>query len=111
MACGGRSAPEVTCPSATEIPDGLTHYRSTPLFDERTIPAALRSDHCTKLGVWGLIRGSKGRLRYGVTDSRRAATSVELTTDSPPGIIEPAILHRVDPIGEVEFQVEFWKAV
>jgi len=95
---------------ATRIPDGLTHYRSTPVFNQATTPAALMGDHCTKEGVWGRIRLLTGRLRYCVTDSRRAASSLELMPDGPPGIIEPDILHRVEPIGDVEFQVEFWKA-
>ena len=97
-------------PPATELPGGLTLYRSTPLFNELTTPAALRSDHCTKAGVWGRIRLLKGRLHYCVADPRRSAASLELTTDGPTGIIEPTIIHHVEPIGEVEFQVEFWKA-
>ncbi len=30
-------------------------YRSTPVFDEISLPAALRNEHSTKAGVWGLI--------------------------------------------------------
>lgn len=30
----------------------LSPYRSTPVFDEATLPAALRREHRTKLGVW-----------------------------------------------------------
>ena len=31
-------------------------YKSTPVFDETTLPAGLRREHRTKAGVWGIIR-------------------------------------------------------
>lgn len=37
-------------------------YRSTPVFDQDTLPAALRARHDTKAGVWGLIRVIEGEL-------------------------------------------------
>ena len=101
----------MACLPATQLPAGLTHYKSTPIFSEATIPAALRSDHSTKSGVWGRIRIFGGQLRYCVTDSRRITTSVELTPDSPLAIVEPTILHRVEVVGDVTFQVEFWRKV
>ena len=30
-------------------------YRSTPVFDETTLPEALRREHRTKAGTWGVI--------------------------------------------------------
>ena len=30
-------------------------YRSTAIFDEKTLPAALRGEHKTKAGTWGVI--------------------------------------------------------
>ena len=39
-------------------------YKSTPVFDENTLPAGLRKEHRTKAGVWGVIRVLEGRLRY-----------------------------------------------
>lgn len=38
-------------------------YRSTPVFDENTLPGGLRKEHRTKAGVWGIIRVLEGRLR------------------------------------------------
>lgn len=93
----------------TQLPEGLVHIRSTPVFTEESLPAGLRADHCTKEGSWGLIRVMAGRLRYEVSDPRRPDSTVILTPDGPPGIIEPTILHRVEPISSVEFQVEFWR--
>src|SRR3546814_1000811 len=37
-------------------------YRSTPVFDETSLPAALRGEHRTKAGVWGLIRVLEGKI-------------------------------------------------
>jgi tellurite resistance-related uncharacterized protein len=31
-------------------------YKTTPVFDENTLPGGLRKDHRTKAGVWGIIR-------------------------------------------------------
>jgi hypothetical protein len=35
-------------------------FRSTPVFDQNTIPARLRGNHRTKVGVWGVIRVLEG---------------------------------------------------
>ncbi|WP_443028688.1 DUF1971 domain-containing protein [Sphingopyxis sp. Root214] len=43
-------------------------YRSTPIFDETTLPAGLRREHRTKVGVWGVIRVLEGWLHYRVLD-------------------------------------------
>ena len=94
---------------AQVIPCGLQHYKSTPLFTAQTTPAALQGDHSTKSGVWGAIQVRTGRLRYIVTDVRREPTTVELTPEGPAGVVEPTILHRVELMGHVEFEVEFWK--
>src|SRR6185312_10356153 len=47
-------------------PPTLVPYKRTPVFDENTLPAALRREHRTKPGVWGVIRVLDGRLRYEV---------------------------------------------
>ena len=41
----------------------INTYRSTPIFDQDTIPAALQRRHDTKEGVWGVIRVLEGKLR------------------------------------------------
>lgn len=91
------------------LPEGVTPYKQTPTFTEETIPAGLLNDHQTKEGTWGLIRVEEGELRYIVTDPRRTTSDVMLSKATPPGIVEPTILHRVEPIGSVRFHVEFCK--
>jgi tellurite resistance-related uncharacterized protein len=89
------------------LPPGLTSYRRTSSFTEAIVPAALLNDHSTKEGTWGLIHVEEGRLRYAVTDPRREAGEWNLVPEGPSGIIEPTILHRVEPLGPVRFYVEF----
>lgn len=91
------------------LPDGLAPYRRTPIFTDTSVPPALLADHDTKAGTWGLIHVGEGRLRYRVTDPRRAPLDLVLTPDSPPGVVEPTIRHHVEPIGPVRFEVEFWR--
>jgi len=94
-------------PAAVSVPDGLESYSRTATFTQESVPAALRRDHSTKVGSWGLIHVEQGTLRYRVTDPRRIATERELTPDTTPGVVEPTILHHVEPLGPVRFHVEF----
>jgi tellurite resistance-related uncharacterized protein len=99
----------ITTASASELPSGLEPYKQTPVFTELTIPGGLRKDHSTKLGVWGLIHVSEGQLRYTITDPRRAGTEVILTAECGPGVVEPTIVHHVEPLGPVQFHVQFYR--
>ena len=85
----------------------LAPYKRTATFTESTVPAGLLADHSTKDGVWGLIHVEEGQLRYLVTDPRRASTAEVLTPDAAPGVVEPTILHRVEPMGTVRFHIQF----
>jgi tellurite resistance-related uncharacterized protein len=89
------------------LPDAAEPYRRTATFTEASVPAALLNDHSTKQGAWGLIRVEEGRLRYVVTDPRTAPSESILTPDTAPGVIEPTMVHHVEPLGPVRFHVEF----
>ena len=85
------------------LPAQVQEYSRSPTFDENTVPAALRKDHQTKAGVWGVITVLSGTLRY-----RIKPTGFETTlTPGKPGIVEPEVLHSVEPIGPVSFYVAF----
>lgn len=96
--------------SPSALPEGLTFYRQTDTFTEASVPAGLLKDHCTKVGVWGLIQVVQGQLRYRVTDVRRAASESILAPDSAAGVVEPTILHHVEPLGPVRFHVQFYRS-
>lgn len=95
----------------TPLPADLESYRRTPTFTEASVPPGLLKDHLTKEGAWGLIRVEEGRLLYAITDPAREPAEHILTPDSAPGVVEPGILHRVEPLGPVRFHVEFLRAV
>lgn len=79
-------------------------YRSTPIFDETTLPAALRREHRTKPGVWGVVRVLEGELKLSFVDPP------ELLIVSPgsPGLLLPDLPHFVEPVGTMRMQVEFY---
>jgi tellurite resistance-related uncharacterized protein len=92
------------------LPPGLAPYRRTDLFTEATVPPGLLKAHSTKDGVWGLIHVEAGRLAYRIRDPGRAPSETILTAEGPPGVVEPTILHEVEPLGPVRFFVEFHRA-
>lgn len=88
----------------------VTMRTSSDRVTEDTIPAGLLNDHQTKEGTWGLICVEEGELRYIVTDRRRTPSEMVLSRGAPPGVVEPTILHHVEPMGAVRFHVEFYSA-
>jgi tellurite resistance-related uncharacterized protein len=79
-------------------------YRSTPVFDEATLPAALRKEHRTKAGVWGVVRVIEGRVKLTYLDPHFET----VVTPDLPGLILPEQPHFVDPLGAVKMQVDFY---
>lgn len=78
-------------------------YRSTPEFDEITLPAALRADHRTKAGAWGVINVLEGALRLTYVDP----PSSLVLTPGQPGLVLPEQTHFVSPIGAMRMRVDF----
>jgi tellurite resistance-related uncharacterized protein len=93
----------------TRLPSGLIAYKRAPIFTERTVPAGLLKDHSTKEGTWGLIHVDEGELHYFITDSTRRRIVQILTPSERPGVVEPTIVHRVEPMEHVRFGVQFWR--
>ncbi len=93
--------------SPRSLPPTVAPYKRTPEFTEATVPAGLLKAHNTKPGVWALIHVLEGELLYRITDPRRPVSEQVLTPSGPPGVVEPQILHEVQPRGAVRFFVEF----
>ncbi len=93
------------CPlcDRTELPDGLRVVRSTELWDEHTVPAALRRAHRLSPGVWGRLQVQHGRLRFWA----QTEPPLELIVgpEQPQGI-PPEVEHHVERLAEVRFLVE-----
>lgn len=90
----------------TQLPPDVIAYRRTDTFTEETVPAGLRRSHSTKEGVWGLIHVLEGKLAYRTCDARCPERQTVLEPGAP-GVVEPTILHEVEPLGPVRFFVEF----
>jgi tellurite resistance-related uncharacterized protein len=85
-------------------PHGAKPYRSTPIFDEASLPAALRREHRTKAGAWGVIRVLEGEVIYTILDPREE----QRVTPERPAVILPEQAHFVTPVGKMRMQVEFY---
>jgi tellurite resistance-related uncharacterized protein len=78
-------------------------YKSTPVFDQDTLPAGLRRDHSTKAGTWGLVRVIEGEIHLHVKEPPETRHLRQGDTT----VLEPEQLHWVEVIGPMKLQVEF----
>ena len=79
-------------------------YESTLVFDETTLPEALRREHRTAAGVWGVIRVLEGRLKLTWLDTGEA----RILAPSRPGLVAPEQPHLVEPVGPMRMRVDFY---
>lgn len=92
------------------LPADAVKYSQVPgkgkHFTAQKIPSGLLKQHSTKQGTWGIIRVSTGKLSYQINEP--IVREFVLTPDTPPGVIEPTILHQVKALtDDLEFVVEF----
>jgi tellurite resistance-related uncharacterized protein len=89
------------------LPPGLTCYKRTAQFTLGTVPAGLLAEHKTKMGVWGLLRVTGGRIRYCID---HPPSIVDVATGDA-AVIGPQILHHVELLdSDSSFFVEFYRA-
>ncbi len=89
-----------------EIPAGYVLARTTPVFTQDTVPAALLKAHRVAAGVWGLAVVETGTLEF-------TFESEDSSKTLGPGesiVIPPDRPHHVAPVGDVTFRVEFYRA-
>ena len=91
--------------SENEIPAGYVLARTTPVFDQDSVPAGLLKAHRVATGVWGLAVVETGTLDFTFEDE--GSTSTHGPGESV--VIPPDRLHHVAPVGEVTFRVEFYR--
>jgi cupin 2 domain-containing protein len=87
-----------------ELPEGLTLQRTTPTFDETTVPAALRKAHLVADGVWGRLVVSSGSVGFVFDDDPDAVRTVSAGESQ---VIPPARPHHLVVDGPVTLAVEF----
>ena len=79
-------------------------YRITPVFDQDSLPDALREAHVIGEGELGVIQVLEGELRFVTVDSM----CEQILRRCRPGMVAPRQLHFVEPLGKVRMQVEFY---
>jgi len=94
------------CPlcDRAELPGDVRLIRSSPEWDEHTVPVGLLHAHRVGAGTWGRIVVHHGRLRF------VASTSPALEVELGPGsnqAIPPEVYHEVRPLGPVRFSIDF----
>ncbi|MBL27785.1 MAG: tellurite resistance protein [Rhodospirillaceae bacterium] len=87
------------------LPVHVRPYKSTPVFDQESVPAGLLQDHRTKPGVWGQIVVVEGTLELTMV-SPPATVMLDANT---PGVVCPGQTHSVRPCGAVRFYVRFYR--
>ncbi len=80
-------------------------YGASPIFDEISLPDALRNEHSTKDGTWGLLRVLEGTVELVFIDP----PSQRLVTLDDPAPIPPQAPHFVRLTGPMKMQVEFYR--
>ena len=80
-------------------------YKTTSVWDQDTLPQAIRNAHNTKQGVWGLLRVLEGEVRMVFHDPAREV----LVTPAAPCEIPPQAWHYVEVVGPMRMQVEFYR--
>ncbi|MEP7351148.1 MAG: DUF1971 domain-containing protein [Sphingorhabdus sp.] len=83
----------------------IAPYGSSPVFDETTLPDALRNEHSTKAGTWGLLRVLEGEVDL-VFEGAPGALRVSVDN---PAMIPPEAPHHVVVDGPMRMQVEFYR--
>lgn len=88
------------------LPEDVSTYKKTPIFDQDSIPKGLLKDHSTKPNVWGKISVLEGKLLYTIKSN---PVEEVLLSESYHGVVEPEVIHFVTPQDKVKFFVEFLK--
>lgn len=80
-------------------------YKKTAIWDQDTLPDAIRNEHRTKEGTWGLLRLLEGSATLVFTDDGRKVP----VAPGKPGVIPPKETHYVALDGPARMQVEFYR--
>ncbi len=90
--------------TAEELPTDVRLVRTTPEFDESSVPAGLLAAHRVADGVWGRLVVRAGALTFVFEDDPEAALRVGAGGHV---VIPPGREHHLELDGPVRFVVEF----
>jgi tellurite resistance-related uncharacterized protein len=86
------------------IPSAYAPYKRTPTFTQDTLPNSLQRAHNTKPDVWALIHVTVGMVRYVI---HSCPEEVVVLRPGVLGVVEPEVMHHVEPVGPMQLFVEF----
>jgi tellurite resistance-related uncharacterized protein len=89
-----------------DLPGGLRRQRTTDEFDASSAPPGLLHAHRLATGVWGVLAVTAGSLSF-VWEGDEARRIELEAGDSV--VIEPDVLHHVEPGADGRFHVEFYR--
>lgn len=92
-----------TVPDEIVLPAGAVLVRTTPVFDETSVPEGLRRAHRVAAGVWGRLVVAEGSLRFVFEDDPEP----RVVAAGAHQVIPPERPHHVEVIAPVRFVVEF----
>jgi tellurite resistance protein tehB len=94
----------------TQIPENFYRYKQTDIWTNETIPEAILNKHNTKAGVYGKILVLEGALAYtAFKDTKGEVDYKAVIKAGSHGVSAPQQWHKVEPIGETKFLVEFYQ--
>lgn len=93
--------------SNPEMPTDLRLVRTTPEFDETSIPTGLRGSHKIAAGVWGRVVVRSGSIDFVFDDDPRTSRALAAGETQP---IPPERVHHLQVSGPVTLVIEFYSA-
>ena len=90
----------------TELPAGLVLVRTTPVFDNDSVPAGLLNSHQVADGVWGRLVVHTGSVGFVFDDDPDQEIAIDAGGHV---VIPPTRLHHVLLDGPATFAVEFYR--
>jgi len=98
----------LSCPPCdrAELPEAIRPVRSSPEWNEHTLPPGLVRAHQLAVGTWGKLVVHEGALQFSLKGE--APFSVKLRAGSPAQAIPPGVFHEVKPAGPVRFSIDFY---
>lgn len=92
----------------SELPDGLEHVRTTPVFDQDSVPKGLLQTHRIAEGVWGRLVVHTGSLAFESEDDDSDPQHIDAGHEV---VIPPQRPHHLTISEPVTFAVEFHKPI
>jgi tellurite resistance-related uncharacterized protein len=90
----------------TQIPDTAKLYRTTPVFDQDSVPEGLLHEHQTSEHMWAKLHVTEGSLRFHYLDGSDRSLVVQEDENL---VIEPEVHHRVEFDRPAKFYLEFYR--